>query len=281
MRIPGALLARVAGLTAAALIAIGVTPDAVAAQGAPTPSGIAVIGDFGSGTDAETRVAELVARAHPVAVVTLGDNVYADSGYQALVGDYYGPWVSARTFWPAAGNHDYAEGIEAFDDYFGYLRGRRTYSVTRNGIQFLVLDSTAALASRAELARQRRWLQAQLRGSSATWQVVVLHHPPYSSGTTHGSTVQFRWPYATWGADLVLAGHEHQYERLQVGRTTYVVDGSGGKDLYGFGTPLPGSRKRFDAGFGALFLTATPCQLTGEFWSAENRLVDRFAIHQP
>jgi tartrate-resistant acid phosphatase type 5 len=281
MRIP--LLTGLSALALAALVGFGPSSlgTAAAAPGGPATGGIAVIGDFGAGTDPEAQVAGLVARARPVAVVTVGDNVYTDGGYQALVGNYYGPWIASRTFWPAAGNHDYAEGIDAFDAYFGYLGGHRYYSVSRKGIQFLVLDSTAALDSRREMARQRQWLQAQLRSSSAAWQVVVLHHPPYSSGSVHGSTTQLRWPFWAWGADLVLAGHEHQYERLQVGRTAYVVDGAGGKDLYPFGTPLPGSRSRFDAGYGALFLSATPRQLTGEFWTSGGRLVDRFAIHQP
>ena len=98
--------------------------------------------------------------------------------------------------------------------------------------------------------------------------MVVLHHPPYSSGDVHGSTPEFQWPFAEWGADLVLACHDHVYERIVADGMTYVVDGSGGKDLYGFDDPVAGSRVRFDSDFGALFLTASDRTLSGEFWSA-------------
>lgn len=77
----------------------------------PTPefgtTTIAVIGDFGSGDSNEQAVADLVSGVRPAAVVTVGDNVYSDAGYQALVGDFYQPFISATTFYPATGNHDH------------------------------------------------------------------------------------------------------------------------------------------------------------------------------
>ena len=48
----------------------------------------------------------------------MGDNVYDDRGYEALVGAYYGPWVAAHSLLPAVGNHDHEEGIGAFDAFF-------------------------------------------------------------------------------------------------------------------------------------------------------------------
>jgi hypothetical protein len=237
-----------------------------------------VIGDFGSGDQAERRVADLVSRAHPVAVATVGDNVYGDRGFASLVGGYYGRWVSSGEFVPTAGNHDHEQGISAFDAYFPALKGRHVYWTDRGGIRFFVLDSTTALASGSALAGQRSWLRRSLLASKARWNVVLLHHPPYSSGTVHGSSAQLRWPYRQWGADLVISGHEHNYERFEIGGETYVVDGPGGKDLYPLGTALPGERARFDTDFGALFLTATQRELTGEFWSAAGTRIDRFVI---
>ena len=265
-----------AGATALAAIGPG-----EAAQPRPPVGSVAVIGDFGSGQPAQREVADLVARANPVAVVSAGDNVYDSDDYDTLVGDYYGRWVDRRMFLPAAGNHDYSEGIESFDDYFDYLGGRRVYSRVVGGIEFFVLDSQAALDSARELRRQYTWLRVNLPRSRATWQVVVLHHPPYSSGEVHGSTPAVRWPYGWWGADLVISGHEHQYERLTVRGTTYVVDGAGGKDLYSFGAPLAGSRLRVDDAFGALFLTTRAGRLVGEFWSSDGLLVDRFTVGAP
>ena len=270
----------VAALAVLGLVAVLLTPAGALATSAPPQGSVAVIGDFGSGTDDERRVANLVARAHPAAIVTTGDNVYDDQGYAALVGSYYGPWVSSGHVIPAAGNHDHAVGISAFDDYFPGLNGRHVYSAGAGGIRFFILDSTTALASAAALARQRAWLERSLKNSPARWKVVVLHHPPFSSGEAHGPSRTLRWPFGAWGADLVLSGHEHNYERLVADGSTFVVDGSGGKTLRPLGDPVPGSQVQFDADYGALFLSATASELTGEFWSAAGERIDRFVLPQ-
>lgn len=272
------LVRAVLALATAAAAALATVAPGAAAEPRPPVGAVAVIGDFGSGQPAQRDVADLVARANPVAVVSAGDNVYDSDDYKAIVGDYYGRWVDRRMFLPAAGNHDHSEGIKSFDAYFDYLGGRRVYSRVVGQIEFFVLDSQAALDSARELRRQYTWLRVNLPRSTARWQVVVLHHPPYSSGEVHGSTTAVQWPFGWWGADLVISGHEHQYERLNVRGTTYVVDGAGGKDLYPFGTPVPGSRLRVDDAFGAVFLTTSAGRLAGEFWSADGRLVDRFTV---
>lgn len=252
-------------------------PSSAAESPGPSHGGIAVIGDFGSGTGAEGRVATLVRKAHPEVVVTTGDNVYGSPDYAGLVGRYYGTWIAKGTFFPAVGNHDYEQGIEAFDAAFPYLEGRHLYSRVVGDVQFFVVDSEAAITSDAERSRQRRWLAKVVPRSTAAWQVVVLHHPPYSSGATHGSTTQTQWPYRAWGVDLVLAGHEHQYERIQRAGVTYVVDGAGGKDLYAFGRPIAGSKARVER-FGAVFLRADARALVGEFWTAAGHRADRFVL---
>ena len=280
---PRALALRSAAVAGAAAIAVaagvlaGMTP-AGANDAGPLPGSVAVIGDYGAGSDGQREVADLVASARPRAVVSVGDNVYDDRGYQALVGDYYGPWVASEDLIPAVGNHDHEEGIAAFDAYFSYLDGRHVYSAGRAGMRFFVLDSTTALDSPTSMKRQRDWLKRSLLASRARWKVVVLHHAPYSSSDQHGSTAEFQWPFADWGADLVLSGHDHLYERIVTDGTTYVVDGSGGKDLYGFGDAVAGSRVRYNDDFGALFLTASDRALVGEFWSVGGVRVDRFAL---
>jgi tartrate-resistant acid phosphatase type 5 len=273
-----ALATAVAVACGALVLASGVQAGQSEPRAVASASVIAVIGDFGSGTPAERQVANLVARVRPTTIVTTGDNVYTSAGYPTLVGDYYGRWVTRRQFLPSTGNHDYAQGIARFDAYFGAITGGRVYAAVRGDVAFFVLDSQGALSSPASLSRQRAWLRSAMRGSAARWKVVVLHHPPYSSGTAHGSSPQFRWPFAAWGADLVLSGHEHSYERLLTGGVTYVVDGSGGKDLYALGSPLPGSRARDDVDYGALFLTPGATTLTGEFRAVSGRVVDRFSL---
>lgn len=276
------MLLRSGVLLVAALLGavIGVAPGH-AVEPRPPVGAVAVIGDFGSGGVDERRVADLVARAAPTTIVSTGDNVYDSDDYDTLVGGYYGPWVERGAFLPAAGNHDHSEGIAAFDEYFDYLQGRRTYARVVGDIQFFVLDSQAALDSDRELRRQYNWLRTSMPRSASRWQVVVLHHPPFSSGAVHGSTDELQWPLGWWGADLVLSGHEHHYERLSVRGTTYVVDGAGGKELYPFGGTLAGSAVRFNRDVGALFLVPRSGRLVGEFWSARGQLVDRFSVPGP
>lgn len=255
--------------------------------------GIAVIGDFGTGTPAANRVADLVNAQDPIAVVTVGDNVYGAIGYPRAIAPYCRylsaapPWSqcpassmpSVNRFFPAAGNHDYSDGgITAFQDMFVAARSRTWYSVVLDGIEFLVLDSQAALDDPASMAAQRGWAQRRARESRADWQVVVLHHPPYSSSTVHGSTAALQWPFTSWGVDLVLAGHDHGYERLQRWGLTYVVNGASGAPLYRLGPRLLGSIASNDRVHGALFLRVVGDQLLGEFRASTGQRIDAFRL---
>src|SRR5712671_4906319 len=102
-----------------------------------------------------------------------------------------------------------------------------------------------------------------------------MHHPPYSSGP-HGATLYMRWPFRQWGADLVLTGHDHIYERLSVDGLPYIVDGLGGATFYALGPPVPESQVRFTDGAGAL---RCPLALlaAGEAHSVDRRQVRRQA----
>ncbi len=121
---------------------------------------------------------------------------------------------------------------------------------------------------------QAEWLKTALAGSRAPWKVVLLHHPPYSSGSNHGSTPELRWPYKQWGADVVLAGHDHVYERLEVDGLPYIVNGLGGHKKYGFGEWLPGSKVRYSERYGAVRVTANDKTMTLTFMTVDGEEVD-------
>ena len=269
------LAAGTLGLLLLLLLPIG----AAAADARP----IAVIGDFGDRSASEAAVARLVVGQHPSAVVTTGDNIYGSHDFTTSVARYYRPFM-ARTpeqnaFWPATGNHDYSDaGMSAFREAFPALGGKTNYTTTIDGIEFIVLDSTKALGSAASLAWQRSWAEQQVRHSKAAWQVIVLHHPPFSSGLVHGSSRAFQWPYREWGVDLVLAGHDHEYERVVRSGVTYVVEGSSGAQLYGFGTPVSGSIVRDARDHGALFLREESGHLVGEYRTTNGTVMDRFVL---
>lgn len=281
------------GLALVVALTIMIVTMAPAAQSSSS-NWVAVVGDFGMGNGDEASVADLIEARQPLAVVTTGDNIYDSADYGRTVGAYYCRFIAMapsaprcpassmatlNSFFPATGNHDYSDaGIDRFHSYFRGLGGRTTYSVTRGDIEFLILDSQRALDSSASMVQQREWVRQRARSSRAPWQVVVLHHPPFSSGIVHGSSPEFQWSFDRWGVDLVLSGHDHSYERIVHGGLTYVVNGSGGADLYRLGPPLTGSAARNDSEHGALFLRSVGGRLAGVFVTASGTPVDRFAL---
>ncbi|MFM8944051.1 MAG: metallophosphoesterase [Actinomycetota bacterium] len=276
-------------------------PTAIAPAAALTGSTVAVIGDYGVGTTAEANVATLVAGWNPSAVVTVGDNYYGSSGtgtgkYDLYVGRYYcsflkgaasgtycgGGTADVNRFFPATGNHDYTDGpIANYTGYFALPGTELVYSQVVGDVEFFFIDSQACLASSGEMAAEKTWLQNALAASTTAWQVVLFHHPPYSSSSTHGSSTTMRWSFASWGADLVINGHDHTYERLSSGGLTYVVNGLGGAGRYAFGTPLAESLVRYASNWGAMKLVSSPTALVATFTSIDGVERDAFTIGTP
>jgi hypothetical protein len=109
-------------------------------------------------------------------------------------------------------------------------------------------------------------------------QVVFFHEPPYSSGLGHGSSPHMRWPFAQWGTDLVLAGHDHIYERIALDGILYFVNGLGGTEISVAGPPMEESRFLFDDDHGAMLVTIAPEANTYEFHSIAGggTLIERY-----
>ncbi len=244
---------------------------------------LAVIGDFGVNNQAEADVASLVAGWQPDAVLTVGDNNYPDGRAETIdanIGKYYaafiypyrgayGPGASTNRFFPALGNHDWrtTQGAPPLPypslNYFELPGNERYYDVTIGPVHLFVVDSDPHEPDGIEVTSlQADWLRNALKDSAAPWRIVAMHHPPYSSSTTHGSTPALQWPYADWGATAVLAGHDHTYERILRNGIVYFVNGIGGADLYPLGPPVAGSQIRFNADYGAMLIEATTQVMT-------------------
>ncbi len=248
------------------------------------PLTLAVIGDFGrcheAGVEceAEKAVAQLVASWAPAYVLTTGDNNYP-AGAAATMAPNLQPYrasIEAGRFLPALGNHDWGDRAwpHAYLAQFRPPGNGRYYHIALGDLGLWVLDSDEHEPDGIDAdSEQARWLRAGLAASPTPVNVVVLHHPPYSSGV-HGSSVRGRWPFAAWGADAVLSGHEHSYERLEVGGIPYIVNGSGGAALRGFGRPLAESRVRDDAHHGAQRVVVGAGGAVIEFWSVGGQMVD-------
>ncbi|NPA30942.1 MAG: alkaline phosphatase [Chloroflexi bacterium] len=289
-----------ASMTASALptAAASPRPSATAApQPSPTntptppptedypPVFFVVIGDFGLAGSAEQAVADLVLAAEPDFIVTAGDNNYPNGSldtWDANVSAYYGDYLARGAFFPAWGNHDWGyhrKKLPALEKVDYLPEPKRYYEFVRGPVHFFVLDSNwQEPDGTTAKSRQARWLQERLAASSTPWQVVVVHHAPFSSGR-HGSQTRLQWPYRAWGADVVLAGHDHTYERIEHDGLTYIVNGVGGHpSLYEFQTPVPGSRFRFNEDYGALFVWADGEHMRFEMHTVEHGVIDAFTL---
>jgi len=270
------------------------------------PTTFAVIGDYGTNDKHERAVARLVASWDPAYVVATGDDYYSQAGgkglgkYRASTGRYYGAWIpgaadttagaETNAFFPAMGNHDYADATPSPKTYLRYFDlpgegfastsdNERYYDFVNGPVHFFVLNSNPQEPDGTRrTSKQARWLKTRLASSDSAFNVVVDHHPPYSSDVSHGSTRFMQWPFAEWGADVVLSGHAHTYERIERDGIVYFVNGLGGAKRYRFGKPVKGSRKRFAKDWGAQKVTVAEDALDFEFYDVDGELVDRYRV---
>ena len=183
---------------------------------------------------------------------------------------------------PVPGNHDAdADGMRRYFEYFGDAAGPRPggyYSFDVGAWHVIALNSNIAMGAGSP---QREWAAADLAQSRGKCTIAVMHHPRFSSGphTPDARAAQI-WPLLdSAGVDILIAGHDHIYERLAPMRTdgrrdatrgirTFVV-GTGGNTLYGFGAIHPNSERRQNRVLGVLKLTLEPSRYAWEFVPAE------------
>jgi 3',5'-cyclic AMP phosphodiesterase CpdA len=180
----------------------------------------AVIGDAGTGSKEQLAVGKEMAtwRAKfPFEfVVMTGDNLYGNErarDFQKKFEIPYKPLLDAGVkFYASLGNHDDA-AVQRNYKLFN-MNGERFYSFKpKDGVRFFAIDSN--YVDKAQLT----WLDKELAASGSEWKIMFFHHPLYSSGETHGSAELQRGllepVFVKYGVNVVLAGHEHFYERVK------------------------------------------------------------------
>jgi hypothetical protein len=250
----------------------------------PTTTVLVGAGDIaGCGSEKDEETARLLDNIAGT-VFTLGDNVYPD-GTAELFTDCYDPtWGrhKARTH-PSPGNHDYlVPGAPGYFDYFGAAAGevgKGYYSYDVGDWHIIVLNSECVEAGGCGSdSPQGQWLKADLAANPSTCTLAYWHTPRFSSGSVHGNDAHMQdfWQLLyDAGADVVLNGHEHLYERFAPQDPNGVADpehgirqftvGTGGKSLYAFGTVQPNSEVRNSDTYGVLKLTLYPTSYDWEF----------------
>lgn len=259
-----------------------------AAQSAPVIR-YAVIGDFGQAGSNELAVATMIDSWNVDFIVTVGDNSYNATPIDQNIGQYYhqyignyvgtyGAGADSNRFFPTLGNHDYSDGggIAAHYNYFTLPGNERYYSFVKGPVQFFVVNSNFQEPDgNTSTSVQGLDLVSQLRQTEYPFRVALMHHAPYSSCTSHGSTSWMQWPFEQWGVDVVMAGHDHTYERIMVDEDhegdsiPYFVNGLGGRSIYGFpvGGFVPGSAVRYNASYGAMLAEVTDTTMLLQFYS--------------
>ncbi len=193
-----------------------------------------VLGDFGTGSQAQYQLAEQMVTLHGRftydLVVLVGDNLYGSERPQDFYKKFelpYKPLLDAGvTFYASLGNHDARE--QRFYKLFN-MEGKFYYTFNpKPAIRFFALDSTYPEPE------QIQWLEKELEASSSDWKIVFFHHPLYSSGGRHGSDLRLRDVlepiFVKYNVSVVLSGHDHFYERVKPQKgIAYFVVGSGGQ----------------------------------------------------
>jgi tartrate-resistant acid phosphatase type 5 len=256
----------------------------------------AVIGDYGMASQPEADVSTLVHGWNPQFVITTGDNNYpsgASATIDANIGQYYqdfiapytgsyGPGAAVNAFFPCLGNQDYdTAGAIPYLNYFSLPNNERYYTLVKGPVEFFCISSDPREPDGTTSAStQGVWIQSRMASSTAVWKIPFFHHPPYTSGS-HGNSVWMQWPFGAWGASLVLCGHDHIYERLNVGGLTFVTNGLGGTTKGSIQTPAAGSVLRYNNDFGAMLVEASADALRSRFVSRAGTTIDSFLLTAP
>jgi hypothetical protein len=272
------------GVVVVVVAAVAAVIATLARAGHPVPPTrtLLAVGDITScATTDDEAVAKLVGGLSGTLAV-LGDNAY-ESGTAAEYANCYAPaWgpFLARTR-PTPGNHEYRTPKAA--GYYGYFGAAAAppwgwYSYDLGAWHVIVLNSNChPVGGCGRGSRQERWLRRDLARHRRLCTLAYWHHPLYTSGID-GNNLEMR-PF--WndlyeaGAELVLNGHEHVYERLapqtpagrydlRRGIREFVV-GTGGRSHETFTKILPTSMRRNATTFGVLRLTLARASYSWKF----------------
>lgn len=246
---------------------------------------LAVAGDTGTGTGSAIKatVQQILDQDDSYrydALVLLGDLIYPEGDAEQVssrISGVFAPLTQrGAQLLPVLGNHDYMSGEQA---QILHQLGRSTswYTETVGIVRVVVLDT-----EQVDDPDQLAWLDQTLATpTDAPWTIVAMHKPAYSAGY-HGSdeSIQEEWVplFEQYAVPLVLAGHDHDYQRSKkINGVTYVVSG-------GAATLRPTGRQDFTEVSASvrhfLDLAVSPTTLTGRAIDQRGGMIDEFTLHR-
>jgi len=270
---------------------INLTPTRLSAQELrlPLKDGsvkFAVIGDTGTGDSHQLAIAKALdaarARFPFEFAVMMGDNLYGgdnERDYEKKFGTPYKPLLDAGVkFYASLGNHDNPNQrmYKPFN-----MNGERYYSFKpgKSSVRFFALDSNYIDA------KQLGWLDKELAASGSDWKICFFHHPPYSSGETHGSAEvqreQLEPIFVKHGVNVVLNGHEHFYERIKPQKgISYFIVGSSAKLRKGDLSKTNLTAKGWDQGYAFILMEIAGDVLHFQALSDKGETIDAGTIQR-
>jgi tartrate-resistant acid phosphatase type 5 len=225
--------------------------DVVHYEGDSIP--FAIIGDYGLAGEPALQVSQLVDSWNPSFIITTGDNNYPDGEVATLhqnIIQYYEKYIynpdapsylqcrglasidQENRFFPSLGNHDYDNPIGAnpYWAFFTLPGNEQYYDFVKGSVHFFCIESQPITEEKCCEHKQAKWLKEQLSQSTSAFNIVYMHHGPYTL-SDHPPSEKLRWPYKEWGVDMVVYGHNHIYERFipeDPSNPAFVVNGIGG-----------------------------------------------------
>ncbi len=241
-------------------------------------------GGLGDATHCQEKAtSDLLVGRQLTAVLALGDTQYDSGTLEQYQASYDPTWGRVKSITlPDPGNHEYrTAGATGYYDYFGSAAGDPTkgyYSVDVGTWHIIALNGECdQIGGCNSGSPEDQWLQSDLASHSNMCTLAMLHEPEYDSGPNASTTtyLTFWQDLYNAGADVILDGHSHLYERFApqspsgaldtaYGITQFTV-GTGGDSLDHFHTIRPNSLARNDTDFGVLLLTLHPTSYDWQF----------------
>ncbi|MGD0274018.1 MAG: metallophosphoesterase [Gaiellaceae bacterium] len=282
---------RIRALAAVFLVALIAQAPAANATRSKSPAILLAAGDIGDcSLDGAALTARLIER-QPGTVAAIGDTAYPNgtiSDFERCYAPYWGRFRSRTR--PALGNHEYGTGNA--DAYFAYFGKRAAapggyYSYKLGTWHIVVLNSNCSFVGCGPGSPQLRWLRADLAAHRTRCTLAYWHHPRFSEGPDTAArpdealaTQPFWAALAKAGAEIVLTGHDHLYERFapldaagrqdpKRGLREFVV-GTGGRPHYPVVTHVAGNQKVVTGRWGVLRLQLSAKGYRWQFLSTPN-----------
>jgi calcineurin-like phosphoesterase family protein len=233
---------------------------------------------------ADAEVASLVRSQQPDHLLLLGDIQYQSHTAKNFKENFGVIWSDLLSISkPIAGNHEYAEGGAKgyYETWASYPRpGYYSFHINDDWLLLgMNTNDKCKFVPCGKKSTQYKWLESELDNNANKCVVVMAHHPRYSSGL-HGSSSSMKDAFELMessGVDILLSGHDHNYERFSTKPVQFVV-GTGGKDLRRVGKPIDGSVFLSNKHHGALVMKISKRTAELQFLNTDGVTIDKTRV---